>query len=126
MSAEAVERSPAPSRRIRLLCWFGLYLAAQLLDIPMMGSLAPFFFPTGLGIAVTFTWLIPNDSHFAFSENATPFVIGAWCTVGWAIYIWNFRAVMRAKTCRRVTGLLLIFVVLLLINDWFWPNFCNS
>jgi hypothetical protein len=129
MSAHTSER-PAPRTSIRLLWWFGIYFGAHLLEVPLMvfdyNPISALFFPTGLGIAVSFAWLIPNDSHFAFPSAAAPFVMSAWCTVGYAIYIWHLRMVIRAKTRRRFICLLLILVVLLLIDDRFWMILLSS
>ncbi len=120
---------PAPSRRVRLVCWFGVYLTGCLIvDYAYHWQVyfCPFLFPFGFaGITSLFTsllfqlWHVPLDSS---EINVSP--ITSWMQVvfwvflvgGPVTYIVHLRQTWKATTRKQFHYLMFALVFLVCTN----------
>jgi hypothetical protein len=115
------EDRPAPSRGIRLLCWFGIYVAAQLPLIPWMyrfdRTLWPLF-PMGMewGLICLIGALVPR---VIWEAGGDQFQYCAWwvaAVLPWVTYVVHFVCTLCVRNRRTFLTLVWILIGVVLFN----------
>jgi len=120
------EKTSAPSRKVRLAWWFGIYMAGQ---VPLIiwglfhrapGLLfVPFIFPWELGCI-----LAPLLSIWPMALE--PVKGGLLFFSGYVFYAGHLYETLKAPTRRRFDFLLLVLVIVVLVNQWILASMAGS
>jgi len=103
------EKTPAPSRKVRLAWWFGIYLAGQMSLIFHYGLLCAILVPTVLGMPLFL--ILPKSLP-------VPILFTLTSAAGYALYLVHLYIIVKVRTRRSFDFLLLLLVIIVLTSQF--------